>query len=119
MSKNLKRTSPFLVLVAILISMQLLHAGSISSPGPDDNRNLNSGTSLISSTDPSPSPDTTLKAVRAAKGPTVDGSLSDPVWQEAIPFSAFTQVFPVTGAPPTEKTELRILYDDDTCHHGT
>jgi len=52
-----------------------------------------------------------VQAVRVEKAPHLDGSLSDPVWEKAIPFSGFLMVEPVPGSAPSEKTELRVLYD--------
>jgi hypothetical protein len=52
-------------------------------------------------------------AVRALpSGPTIDGKLNEPVWQTARPFDDFTQRDPNEGAPPTEETEVRVLYTD-------
>ena len=52
-------------------------------------------------------------AVRALpSGPTIDGKLDDEVWQSATPFSDFTQRDPNEGDPPTEETEVRVLYTD-------
>ncbi len=52
-------------------------------------------------------------AVRALPaGPTIDGKLDDAVWQTARPFNDFTQRDPNEGDPPTEETEVRVLYTD-------
>ncbi len=51
------------------------------------------------------------KAVRVEKGPALDGSLRDWAWTQAAPFTGFKMVFPNPGDEPTERTELRILYD--------
>ncbi len=52
-------------------------------------------------------------AVRALpSGPTVDGKLDESVWQTARPFTDFTQREPNEGEPPTEETEVRVLYTD-------
>ncbi|MGZ7046383.1 MAG: carbohydrate binding family 9 domain-containing protein, partial [Candidatus Aminicenantales bacterium] len=59
-----------------------------------------------------------VKAVRVAKGPKVDGLLSDPVWREAPPFSDFRMAEPQPNQEPTEKTELRVLYDDANLYIG-
>jgi len=123
----MKKLVPSLIILSysLLALAPFLHAGSGERPADGATAGVTSAINLSQSDAATPTaaqagtPDSGLRAVRTARGPAVDGSLSDPVWQEAIPFSAFTQVFPVTGAPPTEKTELRILYDDDTCHHGT
>jgi hypothetical protein len=55
--------------------------------------------------------------------PTVDGDLSDPVWQKAAVIDQFTQMVPDSGKPATERTEVRIVYDSDSlyiaayCHY--
>jgi len=59
-----------------------------------------------------------LKAVRVEQGPKIDGSLSDPVWQSAVPFIGFRMVEPQPNQEPTEKTELRILYDEANLYIG-
>jgi hypothetical protein len=59
-----------------------------------------------------------LKAVRVKEAPKVDGSLSDPVWQTAAPISSFRMVEPQPNQDPTEKTELRILYDEANLYIG-
>ena len=61
---------------------------------------------------------TAVKAVRVEKGPALDGRLDDEVWQEASVFSGFKMVFPRSGDEPSEKTELRIVYDEDSLYLG-
>lgn len=58
----------------------------------------------------------TLRPVRTPKPPTIDGDLSDAVWAAAPATTAFTQKFPVERAAPTERTTLRVLYDDDAIY---
>jgi hypothetical protein len=59
-----------------------------------------------------------VKAVRIKEGPKIDGDLSDPVWMSAAPFTDFRMFEPLAGQDPTEKTELRILYDDANLYIG-
>jgi hypothetical protein len=59
-----------------------------------------------------------IRAVRTPKRPVIDGRLDDAVWRLAPPSTSFTQHFPDEGAPPTERTEVRILYDDDAIYIG-
>jgi hypothetical protein len=59
-----------------------------------------------------------ISAVRAAAPPTIDGRLDDRVWATASVSDTFTQHFPEEGAPPSERTEVRILYDDDNLYVG-
>lgn len=59
-----------------------------------------------------------LKAIRVKQAPKIDGSLSDSVWQSAVLFTDFRMFEPSAGQTPTEKTELRILYDDANLYIG-
>jgi hypothetical protein len=52
------------------------------------------------------------KAVRIEKGPDLDGDLRDEVWKQAAPFTGFKMVFPNPGMEPTERTELRVIFDN-------
>jgi hypothetical protein len=58
------------------------------------------------------------EAVRVDTGPTIDGDLSDPVWQRAAVIEQFTQQEPNIGSPATEKTQVRMLYDADALYIG-
>ncbi len=57
-----------------------------------------------------------LVATRTSKPPDIDGKLDDAVWQAARVETSFTQNFPDEAQPPTEKTELRLLYDNDAIY---
>jgi hypothetical protein len=59
-----------------------------------------------------------VKAVRVPHGPKMDGSLADPVWRSADPFTGFRQVEPEPNVEPTEPTELRVLYDEANLYIG-
>lgn len=61
----------------------------------------------------------THAATRAA-APAIhlDGDLSDPAWREAAVISEFLQREPTEGAPPTFRTEARVLYDDVAIYVG-
>jgi len=59
-----------------------------------------------------------VDAVRVDAGPTVDGRLDDAVWREARVIDAFVQQEPEEGATATERTEVRILYDDKRIYFG-
>lgn len=50
--------------------------------------------------------------------PVLDGRLDDACWAKALPFTNFTQVLPVEGAPPSEVTEVRLLYNRDYLYIG-
>ena len=53
-----------------------------------------------------------IAATRTAQPPVIDGRLGDPAWAAAVPSDAFVQHFPDEGAPPSERTSVRVLYDD-------
>jgi hypothetical protein len=53
----------------------------------------------------------TVPAVHVDQPPRIDGVLDDQVWQRAPLLAEFTQQEPREGAPATERTEVRILYD--------
>jgi len=58
------------------------------------------------------------KAVRIEKGPVLDGDLQDEVWKLAALFAGFKMVFPNPGMEPTERTELRVLFDNANLYIG-
>lgn len=58
----------------------------------------------------------TAVAVRADGKINVDGYLNDKDWQQAQALSDFTQHAPDDGAPPTESTTVKILYDDEALY---
>lgn len=61
----------------------------------------------------------TARAVRVQGAPpVVDGDISDPVWQTAPVITDFVQFEPLEGAPPSQRTELRILYTDQALYVG-
>ncbi|HLL00825.1 MAG TPA: DUF5916 domain-containing protein [Myxococcaceae bacterium] len=47
-----------------------------------------------------------------------DGKLDEPAWADAPVFADFVQRFPTAGAAPSERTELRILYDSERLYVG-
>jgi hypothetical protein len=59
-----------------------------------------------------------IRAVRVAKAPRIDGLLSDPAWQSAEVFSSFRTAVPEPNGEPSEKTELRILFDESNLYVG-
>src|SRR5262245_1384817 len=57
-----------------------------------------------------------LAVRRTDSAPTIDGNLDDTVWKDAAPSDGFVQVDPREGEPPTERTEIRALYDRDNLY---
>jgi hypothetical protein len=58
------------------------------------------------------------QAVRVERSSKFDGTLDDPIWQQAIPITDFRQKEPYEGQPATERTEVRILYTHDEIYFG-
>ncbi|HYK44292.1 MAG TPA: DUF5916 domain-containing protein [Parafilimonas sp.] len=53
------------------------------------------------------------KPLRITEKIILDGQLDEPAWREAPLEDDFMQYDPSAGAAPSEKTEVRIIYDDD------
>ena len=60
----------------------------------------------------------TVNIVRADMRPTVDGVLDEAAWANAALIDNLHQVNPVEYAVPSERTEIRLLYDDDALYVG-
>ena len=53
------------------------------------------------------------------QAPNLDGNvLDDPAWAEVQPVSGFRQSAPDEGQPATERTEVRVVFTDDTVYFG-
>jgi hypothetical protein len=59
-----------------------------------------------------------LSATYVGHAPKLDGRLDDEAWTHARPTSAFTQKFPDQGSAPSERTTLRVVYDDEALYFG-
>jgi hypothetical protein len=63
-------------------------------------------------------PHAALHAVRVDRPPAIDGHLNDEGWTLAQPATDFTQRDPDEGQPATERSEIRVLYDDEALFIG-
>ena len=59
-----------------------------------------------------------VRMVRTDRPPKIDGVLDESSWREAAFIANLTQVEPDEGAAPTERTEIRFLYDADFLYLG-
>jgi hypothetical protein len=59
-----------------------------------------------------------LQASRVDSVPKLDGTLNDPLWLQATPITNFLQQEPHEGQPPTERTEVRVLYTKRSVYFG-
>jgi Domain of unknown function (DUF5916)/Carbohydrate family 9 binding domain-like len=57
-------------------------------------------------------------AAPVSSGITIDGKLDEPAWGKAAPISDFHQQQPNEGASPTQRTEVRVLYDERALYIG-
>jgi len=60
-----------------------------------------------------PGRDLFIRAAARQGTVTIDGKLDEEAWAKAPVFDAFVQRFPQAGTPPSERTELRVLYDSE------
>lgn len=65
-----------------------------------------------------PKPPKEARAVRASEAPLIDGRLDDEAWALAPEKGDFHQNTPDPGAPATEATTFRVLYDDHAIYVG-
>lgn len=95
--------------IALLFAICLLPSVGTAqtTPGPDT-LNKKNGTRVVRS----------MRAVRANSLVKIDGILDDAAWASAKPESDFTQSYPKAGQPATERTEVRITYDDNALYVG-
>jgi hypothetical protein len=58
------------------------------------------------------------RAARATGTIRLDGKLDEPAWAAAPVTDAFTQIDPEEGRPASQRTEVRVLFDDDALYVG-
>ena len=62
--------------------------------------------------------DKSFRVQRASARPSIDGVLSEEIWLRAPVIDDLHQVNPVEFAEPSERTEVRVLYDRDALYIG-
>lgn len=60
----------------------------------------------------------TAVSLEAAEKILLDGRLDEPAWKRATPATDFIQQLPDSGAPPTERTEVRFAFSRDALYMG-
>lgn len=65
-----------------------------------------------------PVPPDSARAVLRVGRVVIDGALDDAAWSSATPVTQLTQTRPMQGAPATQRTEVRVLYDDAAIYVG-
>ncbi|MBN2103343.1 carbohydrate binding family 9 domain-containing protein [bacterium] len=62
--------------------------------------------------------DTTYQAIRISNPISIDGRLSEPVWETVPAITGFYQLNPDEGKPASQKTIVRIAYNNDALYVG-
>ena len=60
----------------------------------------------------------TINAGRVEQPPEIDGVVNEAMWDSLAPATGFIQQNPDEGAPSTERTEVRIAFDDSNLYFG-
>ena len=96
----------------------ILAAGSLASPAvaqpPEPSPSPAPLSGPTASHPDAPAPP--VQAVRLDAPVNVDGVLDEAVWHDAPPAVLFHQKDPVEWAPPSQRTEVRVAYDDDAIY---
>lgn len=100
-SRRARAIAAFAVLVAVP-----LHAQPAATPSSSDTHAAHA------------IPVPTAVATRRSGPIALDGKLDDAAWQSAPPITQFTQFDPDEGTAPSQRTEVRILYDDNALYVG-
>src|SRR5688572_7757939 len=74
----------------------------------------NSTTAAVRPHDQAP----TAAAARRNGPVAIDGRMDEAAWQSATPITEFRQFDPKEGQPVSERTEARVLIDDDAIYVG-
>ena len=63
---------------------------------------------------------TATKSVAVGRGaaPVIDGRLDEPAWRSAALVEDLHQIQPIEYAAPSQRTEIRLYYDDDALYIG-
>ena len=60
----------------------------------------------------------TVRIERASEPPAIDGNLDDAAWAQAAVISDVVQARPVDQGPPSERSEIYLMYDEDNLYIG-
>jgi hypothetical protein len=109
------------ILALLLISMGLLVGSAIAQP-VDQRRSVPKVDGTLTfgggSQPITPSERYTVEPTRTASPPQLDGVLDEAAWGTATIIDEFIQQEPSEGAPATERTVVRLMYDDDSLYVG-
>ena len=108
--------------IAILTLPNLSVAQSTASRVPSGTQTNQSivlqGNDLRPASELAPSEQYRVEPLRVDQGPNIDGRLDEAVWALAATIDEFIQQEPSEGAPATEQTVVRLLYDAEVLYIG-
>jgi Carbohydrate family 9 binding domain-like len=61
-------------------------------------------------------PAASARRIEAAQAPKIDGDISDGIWEQAPALSEFYQLEPNEGRPASERSVVRVLYDENNLY---
>ena len=76
------------------------------------------GFSLVNPSAAQELPGVSLQALPLNGDLVLDGQILEDFWTSAIPITDFTQQEPIEGGVPSEKTEVRVVFDQDNLYIG-
>ncbi|HET9429998.1 MAG TPA: sugar-binding protein, partial [Chitinophagaceae bacterium] len=59
-----------------------------------------------------------IEAIKTSQAPRIDGILDDAAWAAIPPLVDFVQNFPSWGSPATQRTEVKLIYDNSAIYVG-
>ncbi len=107
---SLQRSASALSAVAVILCVAVplsAQAGGLSSPTSE---------ASARAVDPETVPRPSLRAIRIDQAPTIDGIPDEAVWARADSATDFLTTLPRAGLPPSERTVVRVLFDETTLY---
>src|SRR5690606_2726741 len=102
--------------LAVVLGSLLVAIRPVRAQTPDDAGRATVSPVGVFPVVPTNVPRPSLRAVRAPGPITLDGRLEEPAWEVAERMTEFIQSEPNIGYPSTERTDVRILYDEDALY---
>jgi hypothetical protein len=120
MPSHVIRGLPGRRLAVLLISVGLFAGSSAAQPTNQQSGSEVGGTLTFGggSQPLTPSERYNIEPTRVAAPPRLDGVLDEAAWQTAAVIDEFTQQEPSEGAPATERTVVRLMYDGGSLYVG-
>jgi hypothetical protein len=113
----MRRLAAFL-LAGLLILGVRDSCGQAAPASPTGSMTAHSARVARPETNPLPTGPLVVYAARRTGEITIDGLPSETAWQGAEACTAFVQRVPFEGTPASQRTEVRVLYDDEGLYIG-